>query len=160
MTLCEIYDMDIVANAGSVLGLIVIAEDTEADQLSDCNLGDVRKQVIRHTLRVLSHASGFVCADRVKVAEQHDIPVRIRGVEVGQNLFEHRLGSAVGIRDLSLRALFRNRNKGRIAIDGCTRGEDNILDAVLPHALTEHQGACDIVVIVLERFIDGLADSF
>ena len=61
---------------------VVIAEDTDASQLADGNLCDIRKQVVRDALRILADQAALVRSDRVEVAEQDNIPFRICHVQV------------------------------------------------------------------------------
>ena len=99
-------------------------------------------------------------SDRVEVAKQDNIPFRICGVDVGQNLLEHAFCPAVWVGRGSLRALLGDRNLCRIAVYGCRRTEDDILHAVISHYITENQGSGHVVVIIFNRFMYGLADCF
>ena len=156
MTHCKVHDVDIVADAGAVRRVVIVSEDTEAYQLAHCNLGDIGQQVVRDPLRVLADPSGRMGADGVEIPEQHDVPLRIRRVQVREDLFQHGLGAAVGIRDFSLRAVLGDRDKGRVPVDRGAGGEHDALHAVAPHAVAEDQGPGDIVVIVFQRLVDRL----
>ena len=119
MTLCKINHVDIVTDTGSVRSIIVVAIYVKLLQLADSNLCDVRHQVIRNAVRVLAHRSGLMRTDRIEVAKQNHIPLRICKLNVCQNLLQHGLRPAVRVRALSLRALFRDRYKSRIAVYRC-----------------------------------------
>ena len=57
MCLCKIDNIDIVPQAGSVLGWIIISENAQALSLSDCSLSDEWNQVVRNTARKLTDKS-------------------------------------------------------------------------------------------------------
>ena len=82
MTDCKVNYVDVIAHTGSVRSRVIIAEDTEAFQLADSNLCDIRNQVVRDSLRILADQTALVCTDWVEVAEQNDIPFRICHVQV------------------------------------------------------------------------------
>ena len=54
MCLCKIDNIDIVPQAGSVLGWIIISENAQALSLSDCCLGDEWNEVVWHSARKLT----------------------------------------------------------------------------------------------------------
>ena len=67
MTVCQVYNVDVVTDAGSVRSVVVIAKDAKTYQLAHSHLRDIREQIVRDTLRVLSDTAGFMSSDRVKV---------------------------------------------------------------------------------------------
>ena len=83
MAVCQVYHVNVITDTGSVRSVIVIAEYAQAYQLANCHLCNVRKQVVRDTLRILTDTAGLMSSDRVKVAKQHYLPFRIRSVKVG-----------------------------------------------------------------------------
>ena len=154
----QIHNMNIIAYTGAVRRVIVISEDADLRQLADCNLRNIRQQIVRNPLRILTDHTALMCADRIEVAKQHNIPLIVRSVNVRQNLLEHGLRPSIRIRADTLRAALRDRNLRRISVNGSRRTEDNIFYAVIPHLITKCQRSADVVLIVLDRLRDRLSD--
>ena len=57
VALGEVDDVDVVAHAGAVGRVVVVAEDLQPRALADRDLGDVGHQVVRRAARVLADAS-------------------------------------------------------------------------------------------------------
>ena len=95
MAACQVNNMDVIADTSSVRSIVVITENADALEFSDGNLCDIRKQVVRDALRILSDKAALMRSDRVEVTKQDNIPFRICGVNVGQNLLEHAFCPAV-----------------------------------------------------------------
>ena len=55
MCLGKVNHIDIVPQAGSVLGRIVVTEYAQALSFSDCGLGDERHEVVWHSARKLTY---------------------------------------------------------------------------------------------------------
>ena len=155
----QVDHMDVVAHPSAVRCVVVIAVDLKLRQLADGDLGNIGQQVVRDAVGVLTDQSALVGADGVKVAQQHHAPLRVGGVQVAENLLDHHLGVAVGVGGGGGHPLFKG-NRIVHAVDGGGGGKDNPLAAVLPHALAEHQGAGDIVVVIFQRLVDRLAHRF
>ena len=83
MAVCQVNNMDVVTDTGAVRGIIIIAKYAEAYQLADCHLGNIWKKIVRDSLRIFTDTSGFMGSDRVKVTEQHNLPVLICCVKIG-----------------------------------------------------------------------------
>ena len=149
--------MDVVAHAGAVGRVVVVAKDVHGVALADGGLRDVGHEVVGDALGVLAHEARGVRADGVEVAQQHDVPLRVGGVEVGEDLLDHPLGPAVGVGRGLLGALLGERQRVRVAVDGGGAGEDDGLAAVLAHDVDERERVADVVGVVLDRLGDGLA---
>ena len=54
MAACQVNNMDVIADTSSVRSIVVITENADALEFSDGNLCDIRKQVVRDALRILS----------------------------------------------------------------------------------------------------------
>ena len=54
MCLCEVYDIDVVPEACSVLCRIVVSEYAQALPLADSRLGDERHEIVRNAARKLA----------------------------------------------------------------------------------------------------------
>ena len=156
----QIYYMDVISHTGSVRSIIVVSEYAETFQLADCNLCNVRNQVVRNPFRIFSDQTGFVCADRIKVSQKHDIPFRIPDMKIGQDLLQHALCLSVRIGDLAFRTILGDRNLRRISVYRCGRTEDHVLTAMLAHHIAEDQRTCNIVVIIFPRFCNRLSNRF
>ncbi len=114
---CEIHDMDVVTDAGTIRCVIVVAEDIDLRKLSNGHLCHVWQQIVRDALRILADETRLVGTDRVKVTKQDDVPLWICGMNICENLLLHPLGPAIRIRAGTLRAVLCNWNFRRIAID-------------------------------------------
>ena len=57
MSFRQVDYMNIIAHAGAVRCVIVIAEDMKFLELSDRDLRNIRHQVVRDTVRILTHGS-------------------------------------------------------------------------------------------------------
>ena len=152
--------MDVVTDSGSVMGIIIVPEDTQTFQLADRNLGNIGNQVVRNPLRVLSDPSGLMGPDRIEVTEQHDIPLRIPYVQVCQDLFQHPLRLSVRIGDLSLRAFLRDRDLRRVSVYGRGRTEDHIFAAMISHHIAQDQCSADIIMIIFPWLGHRFSDCF
>src|SRR5699024_8175572 len=113
----KVYYMDVVADTCSIRCVIVVAEYSKALKFSDRNLCDIRDQVVRDSLRILSDETALMCSDRVEVTEQDNIPFRICCVKICQDLLKHPLCPSVRIGAGSLRAFLCDRNERRISVN-------------------------------------------
>ena len=82
MTFREVYYMDVITEAGAVLGFVVITEDVEFRELASGNLHDIGHEVVWDAVRVFAEKTGVVVADRVKVAESDDLELGVGCCEV------------------------------------------------------------------------------
>ena len=157
MPLGEVDDVDVVAHAGAVGGRVIVAVDREALELAGGHLGDIGEEVIRDAVRVLADEAALVGADGVEVAQQRDAPVLVRHPEVAEDVLDHQLGRAVGVGGREGEVLPDRDRFGR-AVNSGGGAEDQVLDPVFLHQLTEDEGAGDVVVVVAERLGDAFAD--
>ena len=95
---------------------------------------------------------------------------RTRGVEVAQedaleavgavavlaDLLQHELGAAVGV-DRVLFLRLGNRDLRGLAVGGAGGGEDEALRAGQNHGAQQHERLGDVVLVVLQRVLHGLA---
>ena len=65
MAACQVNNMDVIADTSSVRSIVVITENADALEFSDGNLCDIRKQVVRDALRILSDKAALMRSDRV-----------------------------------------------------------------------------------------------
>ena len=149
----KVYYVDIIAHACSIRCVVVVSEYTEAFQFADGYLCDVGHQVVRDTFRVLADQSALMCADRIEISQEDNVPFRICRVQVSQDLLQHPFCPSVRVCAGSLRALLCDRDKCRVAVYRCGRAEDDILHAVVSHNVAECDCSADIVLIIFKRFL-------
>ena len=159
MPLREVHHVDVVPDAGAVRRLIVIPENPEVVKLPDRDLGDVWHQVVRDAVRVLADKPALMRANRVEVAEHAQRPAVIRPVEVLANLLDVDLGLPVGAGGPLYWLLFSNRDFPCRKVDGGARAEDKALHIVLCHHLKESHCSLNVVAVVHQGLLNGLAYS-
>ena len=159
VSLGKIDHVDVVAHAGAVLRRVIVAENAEALELSDRDLRDIRDEIVRDAVRVLADHAALMRADRVEVAQNNRVEIRICVRVVEQDALDHQLRRAVGIRRRK-REILADRNGRRVAVHGRRGAENEILDLELLHHLQKAQRGDEVVLIVpqrdLHRFADGL----
>src|SRR5205807_10289506 len=62
----EVHDVEVIAHAGAVLGVVVAAPDAQRAMLADGDLRDIREEIIRDAARVLADASRRMSPGRVE----------------------------------------------------------------------------------------------
>ena len=84
MSLCKVHYIDVIPEACSVLGRIIIAEDAQTLTLADCGLRDERNQIVRNSARKLTDEGRRMRTDRVEVTEGYslDLALTVCSVEV------------------------------------------------------------------------------
>ena len=156
MSVSEIDDVDVVAQARAVRRRIVIAEDRDVIALAERDLQDQWDEV---RLRVVVLADGAIveCTGCVEVA-QRDVADAVRAADPLHHLLHRALRLAVRVRRLR-RIVFHDRHALRLAVDSSRRREDDLIDVVAYHRLEQHLHAVDVVVEVLQGFLDALTDE-
>ena len=142
--------MDVVADTGAIGGGVIVAEHLQLRQFSHRDLGDEGHQIVRDAVRVLADPSAGVRADRVEVAQQGDVPARVRPVQIAQDFLNHQFCPPIGVGRRE-RHIFGDRHLGGVAVHGRRRTEHQVPDAVRLHGLAQHQRPGDVVVVVAER---------
>ena len=97
-------------------------------------------------------------ADRVKIAKEDNVKLRIRFGCVLENLLDHELRPAVGVRAVAGVGGLGER-RGLVAINRRGRGENKLLAAELLHDLEHAQRGVEIVAVVGQRQTDGFTDG-
>ena len=97
VALGQVADVDVVAHAGAVGGVVVVAEDLQLRAPAHGHLRHVGHQVVGRAARVFADQAAFVRAHRVEVAQGGDLPARVAGHQVAQHRLAHQLGLAVGV---------------------------------------------------------------
>ena len=150
MAFCQVYDMDIVTHTCSVRCIVIVTENAQTFQFTHSYLCNVGNQVVRDTLRILADEAALMSTNGVEIAEKQDVPLRICGMKIGQNLLQHALGTAVGVCHLTLRTLFGDGYESRIAVYGCGGTEDQVLHTMISHNITEVEGSGHVVVVIFQ----------
>jgi len=83
MSFCKVNYVNVISHTSSVRSIIIISEYPKFFQFTYCNLCDIWHQVVRDSVWILSDSSALVSTDRVKVTEQHNLPVLICCVKIG-----------------------------------------------------------------------------
>lgn len=173
VTLCQVEDVDVVADGGAVVRGVVVAEDEQLFTLARGDLRQEWEQVIRHARGVFAHDAAGVAARRVEVTQQAGIPFlhRLRvsfllcfgplGVDVvGDHQLGRELGVAVGVRGAE-RAFFRDGDhagdSSSITVDGRGGRVDDVGDIVAGGRGEQAQCSVDVDSIVVEGNFARLA---
>lgn len=152
---------------------LTVTKNQELLALANGDLSKQRKEVVRHTLRVLAHDTTRVAASGVEVPQQRSVELvtalagllglRALSVDVvGDHGLDAELGVAIRVGGTERAVLGDGDHVGEargIAVDSRRRGEDDVGDIVLGHALEEAERAEDVHAVVLERDLAGLADG-
>lgn len=128
--------MDVVANAGTVRGGVVVTEDLEAlRELANRHLGKERKEVSRPSPRVLTDQARGVRSGGVEVPQSDGAPLVGRRVgNVLDDEFRHELCAAVDGLGLEGGGL-GDGDGGGGAVNGRRGRVDDVVDAVTVHDL-------------------------
>jgi len=150
MALGQVHHVDVIAHAGAIVGVIIVAKDAELLQLARGHLGDVGHQIIGNAGGILANAAGLVGADGVEVAQQHHTPLGVSGHHTLQDLFDHILGPAIGVGTALAEHILPQGHFLRHAIHRGRGGEHQPLAAVLRHDLAQGQGGIQIVAVIAQ----------
>lgn len=152
---------------------LTITEHKQLLPLTDSDLCQQRKQIVRHALRVLAHNPARVATRRIEVSQQRAIPlfsalarllrnIPLRVHKVRDHILHCKLRIAVRVRRPQ-RALLRNRyhilKPRRIPIHRRGAREDDVRYMVLLHAAQQAQRAVDVDLVVVQRDLAALADG-
>ena len=155
----EVDHVDVVAHAGAVVRLVVVAVDGQVLELAGRHLRDVGQEVVGDAVGVLAEQAAFVRADGVEVAQQRDAPRGIGLPQIGEDLLDIELGGAVGVGGrVGQRHILAEGDGILHAVDGGGGGEDDLFAAVRRHHFAEDEGAGEVVVIVAQRNAAGFAN--
>ena len=79
VSLGKIHHVDIVTDAGTVGGVVIVAVHGQLLQLTGGHLGNVGHQVVGNAVGVFANQAAFVGTDGVEVPQQHHAPAGISG---------------------------------------------------------------------------------
>ncbi len=154
MRVREIVHVDVVADARAVRRIVIRAEDRDAGALALDGLQNDGNEV-RLGIVILADETVLGRTGSVEIA-QEDALEPVGALAILAHPLEHELGAAVGIDGILLLRL-GNRHLRRLAVSGARGREDELLRAGQHHRAQKHQRLGDIVLIVLQRILHGLA---
>src|SRR5947209_1087163 len=139
----EIADVDVVANAGSVLGGIVLTEDLDARAAAQGDVEDERNEVRLGLVRL---AVAFDGAGDVEVAEA-GVAQAVDAVDPGEHVFDEELAFAVGVGGQKA-GVFGDGSGFWFAVAGGCGTEDDAVVAGGEHGLKQREGGDSVVAEV------------
>ena len=151
----QVVDVDVVADARPVRGIVIGSEDGYLTAFSHCGL-DYQGDQVRFGAMVLAALGIAAGAARVEVS-QRGISQLAGPALIVTHPLDGPLGLAVGINRL-FGTFFANRYFLRRAIDGCGAAEDEFFDAGGLHRFEQIMGVAQIVAIVFQRGLHRFAD--
>ena len=151
VALGQIDDVQIVAQAGAVGRGIVVAENRQLFELSGGDAGDIGHQIVGNAVGILTQQTGFVRTDGVEVTQQDGGKFGIgRGV-IAQDLLDHDLCPAVGIRG-QMRGHGLDIGHGVLRAVDRRGGREHQLDAaVCGHGLDQRERGVEVVAVISQR---------
>ena len=154
MGLSQVGDMDIIPDAGAVLGGIVVAKHADRLSLSQGHLENDGDQM---GLRIvgLADLAGDMGTAGVEVAQGHVFQAVGLG-NPAHHVLHGQLGLAVAVGGHST-VVLQDGHPLRLTVGGGGGREYDLVHAVGHHGLEEHHGAVEVVVIVLQRIGHGLS---
>ena len=69
MAFGQVDDVDVISDAGSIDGLVIVSEDTEEWELANRNLSDVWHEVVWKAVWIFAKKARWVATDWVEVSE-------------------------------------------------------------------------------------------
>ena len=109
----QVHDVDIIPDAGAVLGLIVLAVNGQLSLAAAHGAHHVRNKM-RRLLHLDPDLGGRMRPGDVEIAQRDVFDASGRGL-VPKDLFDHDLGRAIGTRDLQ-RLVFRDGIPSRLTV--------------------------------------------
>jgi hypothetical protein len=76
--------------------------------------------------------------------------------DIFEDPLDHDLGLAIRVGGGADGIGFIKRDPFRNAIDRRGRGEDEVMDVIIPHHIEDIEGAAKVILIILNRLIDRL----
>ena len=157
MPLRQIDHVDIIAHAGAVGRGVIVAEHVQAVQLADGDLRDIGHEVVGDAVRVLADQTALMRADGVEIAQQHDAPLVVGGVNVLEDIFNVKLGRAVGVGGAARRHILTQRRGVVGAVNGGGGREHDFFHARVAHGFAERHRAAHVVLIIFQRLAAAFA---
>lgn len=130
----KIDNVDKIAHAGAVGGIIIVAIDRKIRNLAGMNLHDDGHEIVRAVHGVLAEQARWVRANRIKIAQNSNFKTRIRGCGIGKNLFDHVFGLTIRTSDtLTGWVVFGELDAILVTVNGGGRREDDSVHVIFLH---------------------------
>ena len=101
MSFGEVNYMNIIAPAGAVWRIVVVAEDFKFFPFAASDVHDNRHDIVWNTVRVFADKVRWVIADWVKIAQERSGKIWIGCADIFKNLLDHIFGFAIWARYLA-----------------------------------------------------------
>ncbi len=151
----QVGHVNVVANGGSVGRWVVGAEDLELFAATESGF-DREGNEMRFRVVVLADLAVGIGASGVEITERSES----NGVGLlvpAEDLLDRELRLAVRIHR-HLKLIFGDGDLGWLAVRRAGRREDDVPDAVVDHRIEQRQRVDDVVMKILARMDDRLAD--
>ncbi len=152
MSICQVFDIHIIADAGPVPGIVICPEQAEFPSINKRS-ENIRNQMGLRVVR-LSYTAKGIGADHVEIP-QTDAAYAIGKTIVIHHVLDVQLGRPVRI-DRILRVRFIDGSAYRLPVDGGGRREHHFVHAMRPHGVQKIHSANDVVTIILAWIPHGL----
>src|SRR6266478_3977311 len=144
--------MDVVAHTGAVWSGVVRAEYFQLGLLAGG--GERKRNQMGLGIMQLADFTALICAGGVEVAQTGRAQA-VSSIVGFKRILTEKFGSTIWI-DRLARVILRDRNLGRLAIDGARRRKHEAADTRIERGVQKTQGCLDIVAEILARVLDRL----
>jgi hypothetical protein len=146
---------------GPVGGAVVSAEDGQNGQVPNRDLRYQRHYISERFDGILAYQSRGMRSQRIEVSQRNNVPLFIGVCDVFEHLLDEIFGLSVNVRDVVAHAVrLCDREEIGLAVDRARAGEDQLEAPELFHYLEEVQHSDQVVLVVKQRVLHGLADGF
>lgn len=149
----QIYYVDVIAYVSIIFGRIIVIKNRQRVATVYSNLGDVWYQVIRNVLRIFVYIVRRMRVNRVEVAQQGNVLVRLGFLQIGEDLFYYQFVFVVRVLRCVGREVFNVWNFGLIVINGGGGVKNKVFDVSGAYGVNQAQSVVDIVVVIFQRFL-------
>ena len=150
----QVIHVNVVAHAGAVWSGVVRAEDLQFGSVAGG--GERKRNQVGLGIMQLADFTALICASGVEVAETG----RAQAVSpiVGfERILTEKFGSTIWI-DRLARVVLRDRNLGRLAINGARGRKHEAADARVERGVQQAQRRLNVVAEIFTRVLDRLTD--
>ena len=151
--------MDVIAHTRTIRCRVIITKDGQVLAPSYGDLRDIGHEIVRRVARIFTQQASFMRASGIEIAQRCNAPLGIGLHQVCQTLLDDELGAAIGIGHRQ-RRIFRDRHAFGFAIDGGGRTENQFAHAVLMQRAQQADRTGDVIVKIIQRLIDRIANRF
>lgn len=152
----EIGDVDVIADAGAVFRRVIRAEDGDMVAYALRRFQNERDEM---RLRIVIFADGAALCrpGRIEIAER-DVAKAVSGGEIGEHMLNDEFRAAVDI-GRTVREIFFNRRFLRLPVHGGGGGEDDFGNARFLQSEQKVERAFHIVFVIFGRVFHRFADK-